>query len=79
MPNQTHDNPSTLLLTAEQAAGLLGVARSHFYGLHSSGRLGPMPIHLGKSARWRRDELERWVASDCPARQLWQEIKDARQ
>lgn len=68
---------TALLLTAEQAASLLGVARSHFYGLHSSGRLGPMPIRLGKSTRWRRDELEQWVLHDCPSRQQWQAMKDA--
>lgn len=66
-----------LLLDAKDAARLLGVSRSHFYGLDSSGRLGPMPVKLGKSARWRRDELERWVASDCPPRERWQAMKEA--
>jgi len=65
----------SLLLSAEDAATLLGVSRSHFYGLHSSGRLGPLPVRLGKRSLWRRDELESWVASDCPARQCWEEMK----
>lgn len=77
MMNHTDDNATALLVNAQEAARLLGVARSHFYGLHSSGRLGPMPVKLGKSARWRRDELTRWVEHDCPPRQQWQAIKEA--
>ena len=65
-----------LLLDAEDAATLLGVSRRHFYGLHSSGRLGPLPVRLGRCSRWRRDELEAWAASDCPSRQQWQALKE---
>jgi predicted DNA-binding transcriptional regulator AlpA len=39
-----------LLLSAQDAAKLLGIGRSHFYGLHSSGRLGPLPVKLGRRA-----------------------------
>jgi predicted DNA-binding transcriptional regulator AlpA len=67
----------TLLLDADGVARLLHISRSHLYGLHSSGRLGPMPIRLGKSSRWRRDEMERWITSDCPPRQKWQAMKEA--
>ena len=66
-----------LLLDAEASARLLGIGRSLFYALHSSGRLGPMPVRLGKRSLWRRDEIESWVAADCPARQQWQTMKDA--
>lgn len=75
--NDQQDNSTALLLDAEASAQLLGISRSHFYGMDSSGRLGPMPIKLGKSTRWRRDELERWVTSDCPSRQKWQAMKEA--
>ena len=70
-------NSTALLLDAKDSANLLGVSRSHFYGLDSFGRLGPQAIKLGKSSRWRRDELERWVANDCPPRQRWQAMKEA--
>ena len=65
-----------LLLDAEEAATLIGVSRAHLYALYSSGRLGPTPVRLGKRSLWRRDELESWVASDCPSRQQWQAMKD---
>ncbi len=71
------NNVPALLLSANEAAGMCGIGRAHFYGLHSSGRLGPLPIRLGRRSLWRRDELEQWIASDCPARQAWQARRSA--
>lgn len=62
----------SLLLSAKEAAKLIGVGRSHFYALHSSGRLGPMPISLGRRTLWKREELENWVRASCPTREQWQ-------
>ena len=60
-----------LLLSAQDAAELLSITRSHFYALHSSGRLGPLPIQLGRRTLWRREELVNWVAAGCPVREKW--------
>ena len=60
-----------LLLSADKAAGLCGVARSLWYTMHSSGRLGPLPIKLGRRTLWRREELEDWVKAGCPERTRW--------
>lgn len=60
-----------LLLNADAAAELIGVSRSFFYGMHSSGRLGPMPVKFGKCSRWERQQLEKWVNMGCPARIQW--------
>ena len=60
-----------LLLSAQDAAELLSITRSHFYALHSSGRLGPLPIQLGRRTLWRREELANWVAAGCPVRDRW--------
>jgi len=65
------NNLTALLLSAEDAATLLGVSRRHFYGLHSSGRLGPLPVKLGRSVKWVRAELEAWAAARCPIREEW--------
>ncbi len=62
---------SPLLLSAEDAADLLGIGRSHFYALHSSGRLGPQPVRLGRRTLWRADELRAWCEEDCPPRVRW--------
>ncbi len=60
-----------LLLSAQEAATLLGIARSHLYAMHSSGRLGPLPISLGRRTLWSRQELGEWVRCGCPARHEW--------
>jgi predicted DNA-binding transcriptional regulator AlpA len=65
----------SLLLSAKESAKLLGVCASHFHGLNNSGRLGPLPIRLGRRALWSRKELEAWIAHECPARRQWQEMK----
>lgn len=61
-----------LLLSAEKAAKFLDIGRSHFYSLHSSGKLGPQPVRLGGCTRWDRRELEAWVKAGCPDREKWQ-------
>lgn len=63
------DDP--LLIGANDAAKLLGIGRSLFYSLHSSGQLGPLPIRLGRRTLWRRDDLQAWVAARCPERTRW--------
>jgi excisionase family DNA binding protein len=64
-----------LLLSSLQAAALLGISRSHFYGLISSGTLGVMPIRLGERVLWNRNELERYVEAGCPTKEKWQAMK----
>jgi len=70
------DVRGALLLSASDAAQLLGIGRSHFYALHSCGRLGPQPVMLGRRTLWRKAELESWVAANCPVRQKWQVIRE---
>ena len=61
----------SLLLSAEDAAALLGIGRTLLYSMHSSGRLGPLPVKLGRRALWNRREIVAWVAAGCPAREQW--------
>ncbi|MHC4230230.1 MAG: helix-turn-helix transcriptional regulator [Planctomycetota bacterium] len=61
-----------LLLSTTDAAKLIGVGRTHFYAMHSSGRLGPLPVRLGKRTLWNKAELEDWVGGGCPSRERWQ-------
>ena len=48
-----------LLLTAEEAAQMLRVGRTTIYALMKAGDL--RPIHIGRSCRLSRAELERYV------------------
>jgi len=65
----------SLLLSAEDSAALLGIGRTLFYSMHSSGRLGPLPVKLGRRVLWNRKELEAWVEAGCPARLQWRNRK----
>lgn len=67
-----------LLINASDAAKILGVGRSLFYEMNSSGRLGPTSVVLGSKNLWSVDELREWVRAGCPARETWQGIKDSK-
>ena len=45
-----------LALPAAYVAKLLGVSDRHLRVCHSSGKLGPRPIPIGRAKPWRRDE-----------------------
>ena len=61
-----------ILISAREAAALLGIGRRTFYRLHSSGRV-PLPVRLGGVVRWRLEELQRWTQAGCPSRGKWAE------
>ena len=69
----TQENTSidSLLVNIDQAAKLIGVGRTLFYSMHSTGQLGPVPIRFGRRILWRVDELKRWVQAGCPKRHQW--------
>jgi predicted DNA-binding transcriptional regulator AlpA len=64
-----------VLVGIEDAASMLGISRAHLYALHSSGRLGPMPVKLGNKTLWVRQELIDWTANRCPSREQWLAMK----
>jgi excisionase family DNA binding protein len=62
-------------LTAADAAALLGISESHFYCLHRTGRLGPLPVRMGRAVRWPRQELVEWFNAGSPPRCRWQAMR----
>ena len=50
---------SRLLLTPEEAASVLSIGRTTIYALMKNGDL--CPVHIGRSCRLSRAELERYV------------------
>ena len=57
--------PLPALLDVETLRALLGnCSARHAYRLADSGRM-PRPIKLGALVRWRRDEIEAWIAGGC--------------
>ena len=68
-----------LLLDAAEAARLCGVCRTTWYAWHSAGKC-PLPVRPGgqRVVRWRRFELDAWIAAGCPPRTRWQPMQGAR-
>lgn len=52
-------SPDQLLFTTEEAAHVLSVGRTTIYMLMRAGEL--KPVHIGRSCRISRGELERYV------------------
>ena len=55
------------LLAAPQVARLLNCSVRHLRRLADRGAM-PRPLRLGCLVRWRRSEIEQWVAAGCPCR-----------
>jgi excisionase family DNA binding protein len=56
------------LLDVKAVAALLGCSTRHVYRLTDAGRM-PAPVRLGALIRWRRAEIEEWIAAGCPSMQ----------
>ena len=65
------------LLDVDGVAALLSLGSSTVWRHHAAGRI-PAPIRIGRSVRWRRDELVEWIESGCPARAVWERMRGAR-
>lgn len=53
------------LLSARETAAVLGVSTRHVFRLVQLGRM-PKPLRLGGLVKWRRVDLQRWLAAGCP-------------
>jgi len=61
----TASEPSAAqLLDVEQVAAILNCSTRHVYRLHDSGRMPPA-VRLGSLVRWRRSDLDAWLADGC--------------
>lgn len=54
-----------VLLLQEEVRSRLKISRSHLYGLRSTDPSFPRPIKLGRSARWRAADLDRWIVEQA--------------
>ena len=76
MGNKSHAAElERLALPDAGVAKLLSISKRHVHALNASGRL-PRPIRLGRSVRWRADEIRAWLDAGCPPRDKWEEMRD---
>lgn len=52
------------LLDVRAVAALLDCSARHVYRLADAGRM-PSPLKLGALIRWRRADLDTWIAGGC--------------
>lgn len=65
-----------MLLTDKQLAAVLSISPAHVHSLDNQGKL-PKAVNLGKSKRWRTQEIRDFVAAGCPDRITWMQIREA--
>lgn len=53
------------LLTVDAVAALLSVSTRTVRRMADSGQM-PRPVRLASLIRWRRDDVEQWLAAGCP-------------
>ena len=68
---QTSTAIMPLLIPAAEVGKLLGVSTRTVWNMHQDGELGPLPIALRGSTRWKAEEIAAWVEVDCPNRERW--------
>ena len=61
-------------LSGREAAALLGVSERTWERLSSQGKT-PLPVRLGRSVRWRRQDVMAWLTAGCPSRDIWERAK----
>ena len=58
------ESETPLLITASKLAALLEISTRTLWRLRSAGRL-PEPVRLGGAVRWRREDIQEWIAGGC--------------
>lgn len=53
------------MITVGQVAAMLACSAKTVYRLTDRGAI-PKPIRLGGMLRWRRADIEQWIADGCP-------------
>jgi len=59
------------LLRDKEVARMLGLSTRSVHTMRSCGRL-PREVRLGRSLRWRRRDIEKWVEMNCPSREQFE-------
>jgi excisionase family DNA binding protein len=58
--------PAAALLDVGAVAELLNCSPQHVRRLADAGRM-PRPLRIGSLCRWRRTDLDAWLAAGCPS------------
>jgi len=62
------------LITVSELAEKLQLSERSIHGKRASGEL-PAPIRLGRSVRWRADEIRAWLEAGAPPQEKWEAMQ----
>jgi len=65
---------SKRLISAAELRDQLGIAARTFYTYRAMGKL-PKAIRLGRTLRYKADEIDAWIVAGCPPLVEWEQIK----
>lgn len=65
MADENKSEPRQLVLDVGGVSELLGCSRRTVRRLNDAGAM-PAAIRIGALLRWRRSEIEQWIAAGCP-------------
>lgn len=68
---------ASLLISPDELATILKVSKRTLWRLSSGGKL-PGVIYVGRSPRWRLDEINAWIVAGCPDLETWQSLSSNR-
>lgn len=60
------DRAPAAMLDVRGVAAMLNCATRTVHRLRDSGKMPP-PVRIGSLIRWRRSDLEVWIADGCPS------------
>ena len=66
MPTIVPPPVEAVLLDVRAVAALLDCSARHVYRQSDAGRM-PTPVRVGALVRWRRTDLDAWLAAGCPS------------
>jgi excisionase family DNA binding protein len=64
-PHEPVTQVAPQLISAEELSAMLGMSKRTVWRLLSAGQI-PQPVRIGRSTRWRLDEVRRWIDLGCP-------------
>ena len=70
----SENEPRKTLLSAKEFAKMISLSFRQVHRLNSCGKI-PKPVKIGGALRWKREDIELWIAMQCPDRQTFEAQK----
>lgn len=65
-PSPTSSDHQAALIDVSVVAALLSCSCRHVWRLRDCGKI-PKALRLGALVRWRKSDIDSWIAAGCPA------------